>query len=174
MLPWPVGCSGLSFLPFGASPVIEELTGGCYTNRAVCCICVLYGLMPSQEMDRYHSRRGKESKEISHRRWRVNREKRLDEKEIKFPPQLQNYYFFNLRFGLYACIYLGFAEWLFLVSLYFYLFLFFTFVIVCLFWCSKTCQSLMRAMSVSCCLKTLYWPVFPILYNLSVITMADS
>jgi len=49
-------------------PAIEELAGDCYTNRAACCIGVLCNLMPSQEMDQYHSRRGKESKEISHRR----------------------------------------------------------------------------------------------------------
>lgn len=48
---------------------------------------------------------------------------------------------------------------------------FLIFVIVCLLYCSKTCQSLM---SERCCLKSLYWPLFPILCNLSLITMAVS
>lgn len=47
----------------------------------------------------------------------------------------------------------------------------FIFVIMCLFCYSKTCQSLMSA---SCCLKSLYWPVFAVLYNFSLITMAVS
>lgn len=47
----------------------------------------------------------------------------------------------------------------------------FIFVIMCLFCCSATCQSLM---SVSCCLKSLYWPIFAALYNLTLITMAVS
>lgn len=43
------GCLFYYFVP--GQPAIEELTGGCYTNRAARCIGVLCNLMPSQAMD---------------------------------------------------------------------------------------------------------------------------
>lgn len=92
MLPWAVGCLWLSFFYYfvPGQTATEELTGGCCTNRAASCIGVLCNTMPSQEMDQYHSGKGKESKEISHRMWRVKREKRIEEEWRKFPPLLQN------------------------------------------------------------------------------------
>lgn len=168
------GCLYFHYVVSGQT-ALEELTGGCHTNRAAFCIGVLCNLMPSQEMDQCHCRRGKESKEISHRRWRVKREEaRREKKKLSSSPSEWIFFSFLPSFHIrFMDLYIFGVWWKgpFLIYFLHSFFFFSIFATMCLFCCSKTCQILM---SVNCCLKSLHLPLFPILYNLSLITMAVS